>query len=103
MPDDVCEGIRGDFRHRENGTCITKKDRSYAGLIFDEHMCTKYTDTTDEKSTCQGDSGGPFTVQEDDQHILYGITSWGYGCAEVHLDFYNHEGSQVLWGSVCER
>ena len=103
IPDDDCEAIRGDYRVRKNGTCEIKRDGNYAGLIFDEHMCTIYDETKDEKSTCQGDSGGPFTVQEDDQHILYGITSWGYGCAEVHIDFYNHEGSQVLWGSLCER
>ena len=93
MPDDECVRIRGDFRDRINGTCVVKKDKSYAGLIKDEHMCTYVDPPTDIKSTCQGDSGGPFTVQEGDQHILYGITSWGYGCAEVHFDFYKHEGS----------
>mmetsp|Transcript_10432 Transcript_10432/g.33008 ORF Transcript_10432/g.33008 Transcript_10432/m.33008 type:complete len:324 (+) Transcript_10432:58-1029(+) len=33
---------------------------------------------------CAGDSGGPlFHMREDGVPILVGITSWGYGCAEV--------------------
>ena len=27
----------------------------------------------------QGDSGGPFTIKENDQHVLIGVTSWGQG------------------------
>ena len=35
------------------------------------------------KDTCQGDSGGPIVIVNDNnEHILAGITSWGDGCGE---------------------
>ena len=30
----------------------------------------------------QGDSGGPFMCKSNNAYIQFGITSWGYGCAE---------------------
>ena len=32
--------------------------------------------------TCQGDSGGPMTQEINDSHYLFGVTSWGWGCAK---------------------
>ena len=41
------------------------------------------------EDTCQGDSGGPLVAKVlndqyiEPQYILFGITSWGYGCGAV--------------------
>lgn len=29
----------------------------------------------------QGDSGGPLVCKTGNSYVLYGLTSWGYGCA----------------------
>ena len=37
------------------------------------------------EDSCQGDSGGPMVIQytdSDDTAIIYGVVSWGNGCAE---------------------
>ena len=32
--------------------------------------------------SCLGDSGGPLICAEDGKPVLYGVTSWGFGCAK---------------------
>ena len=34
------------------------------------------------EDTCQGDSGGPMVVRKDEKWYIYGVTSYGFKCAE---------------------
>jgi len=66
--------------------------KEYSGATVDETMiCGGYDQGG--KDTCQGDSGGPYMFNVGGQWTQYGITSWGYGCAEP-----NYAG---VYGSVA--
>jgi len=48
--------------------------------------------------TCQGDSGGPLVVATNGTWFLYGLTSWGYGCAEAgHAGVYSRTTAYCNW------
>ena len=52
----------------------------YAADISYQNICAAVPEGG--KDTCQGDSGGPLFVRnEAGEEVLYGITSWGLGCA----------------------
>tara|TARA_B110000977_G_scaffold176189_1_gene231608 strand:- start:957 stop:2684 length:1728 start_codon:yes stop_codon:yes gene_type:complete len=50
------------------------------------------------EDACQGDSGGPLTVISpiDNRWLLVGVTSWGYGCADVNYPGIWSRVSSVL-------
>ena len=70
--------------NEEMGRCENISMVSYSEEISHDMVCASPPFGSKRGGPCQGDSGGPFTVRNSQsQHELVGITSWGYGCAEV--------------------
>lgn len=60
--------------------------------ITDRMICAGYTEGG--KDSCQGDSGGPMVAGG----TLYGIVSWGYGCAQPkYPGVYTNVANLVSW------
>ena len=67
-------------------------------LITNENCATQYTVNANEieitsnmicagyleggKDACDGDAGGPLIVQNKESAVIYGIVSFGLGCAQ---------------------
>lgn len=57
----------------------------YSGGVFPDQVCAGFAEGG--KDSCSGDSGGPLVCKSSglyNQYVLYGIVSWGYGCARQY-------------------
>ncbi|XP_044133425.1 ovochymase-1 [Bufo gargarizans] len=62
----------------DNGIC---NNSYYPGVISERMFCAGFPDTGG-KDSCQGDSGGPLVCPSSNKsYVLFGIVSWGVGCA----------------------
>ncbi|XP_077990674.1 trypsin-2-like [Glandiceps talaboti] len=78
-------------------TAVCNGTDMYNGWIFDGMFCAGHAEGG--KDACQGDSGGPNQIENaDGAWELYGITSWGDGCAEPNRPgIYTHVPTFVDW------
>jgi secreted trypsin-like serine protease len=73
----------------------------YSFVKEDVMLCAKDLDDGDGDA-CQGDSGGPLISKGDNpsdtsSHVLYGVTSWGYGCADGYPGVYSRISYAKDW------
>ncbi|XP_054455471.1 plasminogen activator, urokinase b [Anoplopoma fimbria] len=78
LADDVC-------RHQDY----------YANMISDNMFCASVPDWSQD--ACEGDSGGPLVCEVGDRLFLFGVVSWGEGCAKknrpgVYTTVTNYNG-----------
>ncbi|XP_034050489.1 tissue-type plasminogen activator-like [Thalassophryne amazonica] len=59
---------------------VCRQKDYYGSLITDNMFCAARPDWSQD--ACEGDSGGPLVCERDNKFFLFGIISWGDGCAQ---------------------
>merc|ERR1712129_366331 len=84
------DGKLPDILQYVNVPLMTNDDCKKTGYgpnnILPSMVCAGYA--KGGKDSCQGDSGGPLVVPKsssDDTAIIYGVVSWGSGCAGPNM------------------
>uniref|UniRef100_A0A3Q3VQA5 trypsin n=1 Tax=Mola mola TaxID=94237 RepID=A0A3Q3VQA5_MOLML len=68
----------------------------YENMISDNMLCAGSPDWSQD--SCKGDSGGPLACQVDNRFFLFGVISWGDGCAkEGHPGVYTRVSNYDAW------
>lgn len=79
----------GAWEHSENlkqtevaivSQSLCSSEDYYGNLITKDMMCAASPDWSTD--SCEGDSGGPLTYDVSGRTFLFGIVSWGDGCAQ---------------------
>ncbi|KAL7554642.1 hypothetical protein ACHAWF_018553 [Thalassiosira exigua] len=73
--------VEVDVISNEDCEDAERNGEDYKGMVYDDMVCT----STSGKDACQGDSGGPLVIESSDgdpaNDVLFGLVSWGIGCA----------------------
>jgi len=77
--------LRADVTTISNEECYGRKYGYRSYQITPSMLCAQGRNENGAVTDgCQGDSGGPLVCKEDGRDVLYGATSWGYGCADPY-------------------
>ena len=102
IADDVCRQVYHENTISANMFCAGSPDWS-------QDSCKVFTTSPDRirlldflsrrsLSPPQGDSGGPLACRVDDRFFLFGVISWGDGCAkEGHPGVYTRVSNYDGW------
>uniref|UniRef100_A0A667Z390 trypsin n=1 Tax=Myripristis murdjan TaxID=586833 RepID=A0A667Z390_9TELE len=61
---------------------VCRKPDYYGDMITANMFCAGRPDWS--RDACEGDSGGPLVCEMDNRFFLFGIVSWGEGCAKEY-------------------
>lgn len=75
---------------------VCRQKDYYGSMITDNMFCAARPDWSQD--ACEGDSGGPLVCEVDGRFFLFGIISWGDGCArELRPGVYTKVTNYNQW------
>ncbi|XP_061782693.1 plasminogen activator, urokinase b isoform X2 [Nerophis lumbriciformis] len=75
---------------------VCRQDDHYGNKISDNMLCAARPDWSQD--ACEGDSGGPLACQVGRHFFLFGVISWGEGCAkELRPGVYTRVSNYNRW------
>ena len=76
--------------------CKAESKYDWNDINYNVEFCAG--DTSGGTDSCQGDSGGPLVCIVDSKPVLYGVVSWGIGCArDGYPGVYAKVSSAIEW------
>ncbi|XP_053727940.1 plasminogen activator, urokinase b [Synchiropus splendidus] len=75
---------------------VCRQQHYYGNLVLENMFCAAHPEWSSD--ACGGDSGGPLVCQRHQAMVLYGVISWGDGCARQYKPgVYTKVSDYILW------